>query len=213
MDEWISKKDLLNETGISYGQLYRWKREGLIPDAWFEKRSSFTGQETFFTRKLILERIHFILTHKDEYSLSELKGLLTPKTNSRIYPIDDIKMLPAAERSAALYESLTGTMYVNHGQALTIILSAAYDEQCRPTDEELTNFLTTICAWQAERDIFSLSEGRLFVIRVPGAVIPLLFTSEGDIYLPEGAEILHCISMNEVARTYNRMLNRIYRIK
>ena len=36
MDELISKKDLLQETGISYGQLYRWIRERLIPDAWFE---------------------------------------------------------------------------------------------------------------------------------------------------------------------------------
>ena len=40
----ISKKDLLNDTGISYGQLYRWKREGLIPEEWFIKQPSFTGQ-------------------------------------------------------------------------------------------------------------------------------------------------------------------------
>ena len=44
----ISKKDLLKTTGISYGQLYRWKREGLIPEEWFVKRSSPTGQETYF---------------------------------------------------------------------------------------------------------------------------------------------------------------------
>ena len=31
----ISKKELLDQTGISYGQLYRWKRKGLIPEAWF----------------------------------------------------------------------------------------------------------------------------------------------------------------------------------
>ena len=34
----ISKKDLLAETGISYGQLYRWKREQLIPEEWFIKQ-------------------------------------------------------------------------------------------------------------------------------------------------------------------------------
>ena len=33
MDETlISKKELLDLTGISYGQLYRWKRKGLIPE-------------------------------------------------------------------------------------------------------------------------------------------------------------------------------------
>lgn len=46
----ISKKDLLQVTGISYGQLYRWKREGLIPENWFVKRPSSTGQETFFPK-------------------------------------------------------------------------------------------------------------------------------------------------------------------
>ena len=42
----ISKKDLLIQTNISYGQLYRWKREGLIPEEWFIKKSVSTGQET-----------------------------------------------------------------------------------------------------------------------------------------------------------------------
>ena len=31
----ISKKELLELTGISYGQLYRWKRKNLIPEEWF----------------------------------------------------------------------------------------------------------------------------------------------------------------------------------
>ena len=32
--ELISKKELLETFGISYGALYRWKRMGLIPEAW-----------------------------------------------------------------------------------------------------------------------------------------------------------------------------------
>lgn len=69
----ISKKELLMLTGISYGQLYRWKRQGLIPEEWFQKRSSFTGQETFFPRELILERINKILELKENQSLDEIK--------------------------------------------------------------------------------------------------------------------------------------------
>ena len=72
----ISKKNLLQETGISYGQLYRWKREGLIPEEWFEKRSAFTGQETFFSRQRILKRIEIIQSMKDDLSLSDIKSLL-----------------------------------------------------------------------------------------------------------------------------------------
>ena len=68
----ISKKDLLKTTGISYGQLYRWKREGLIPEEWFVKRSSPTGQETYFPQEKILKRIHAIQQLKDSYSLEEL---------------------------------------------------------------------------------------------------------------------------------------------
>ncbi|MDR1183676.1 MAG: YhbD family protein [Coriobacteriales bacterium] len=75
MDE-ISKKDLLTETGISYGQLYRWKREGLIPEEWFVKRSAFTGQETFFPRARVLERVRAILALKDELSLDQIRERL-----------------------------------------------------------------------------------------------------------------------------------------
>ena len=52
MDEdLISKKELLERYGISYGALYRWKRMGLIPEAWFLRRSAPTGQETYFRRE------------------------------------------------------------------------------------------------------------------------------------------------------------------
>lgn len=44
----IAKKELLSRYGISYGALYRWKRKGLIPEEWFIRRSTVTGQETFF---------------------------------------------------------------------------------------------------------------------------------------------------------------------
>ncbi len=49
--ELISKKELLELTGISYGQLYRWKRKNLIPEDWFIRKSTFTGQETFFSEE------------------------------------------------------------------------------------------------------------------------------------------------------------------
>ena len=76
----ISKKELLELTGISYGQLYRWKRERLIPEEWFIKRASFTGQETFFPRSQILPRVQAILNNKDKYSLTELSKMLSPDT-------------------------------------------------------------------------------------------------------------------------------------
>ncbi|QUL52793.1 DUF4004 family protein [Paenibacillus tritici] len=76
-DDLISKKELLDETGISYGQLYRWKRKQLIPEEWFIRKSTFTGQETFFPRARILGRVQHILQKKDDLSLDELAGKLS----------------------------------------------------------------------------------------------------------------------------------------
>ena len=89
-DELISKKELLERYGISYGALYRWKRKGLIPEEWFLKKSTVTGQETFFPKELICERVELIQNQKDDFSLDELskqfheeseaKAVLTVKT-------------------------------------------------------------------------------------------------------------------------------------
>lgn len=76
--ELISKKDLLEVTGISYGQLYRWKRKKLIPEDWFIKKASFTGQETFFPKEKILDRVEKIKNMKDEISLDDLAQMFSP---------------------------------------------------------------------------------------------------------------------------------------
>lgn len=79
-EEEISKKDLLELTGISYGQLYRWKRKNLIPEEWFIRKSSFTGQETFFPKQKILQRIDRIINMKDGLSLDELADVFSPSS-------------------------------------------------------------------------------------------------------------------------------------
>lgn len=80
----IAKKDLLDMTGISYGQLYRWKRKNLIPEDWFIRKSTFTGQETFFPKERILQRIEQILSLKDDKSLDELADIFSLSLTSDI---------------------------------------------------------------------------------------------------------------------------------
>ena len=103
--ELISKKELLDRYGISYGALYRWKRKGLIPEDWFIKKATVTGQETFFPKALICERVELIQNQKDELSLDELAGqinrqtqkqaVLTVKTvyGDRTFSLSDIQAL------------------------------------------------------------------------------------------------------------------------
>jgi len=87
---YITKKDLLVETDISYGQLYRWKRERLIPEEWFIKQSSYTGQETVFPKEQILQRIQYIKKMKDEHSLEDIAKMLDKGINDKIFNYDRV---------------------------------------------------------------------------------------------------------------------------
>jgi len=84
VEDLISKKDLLKETGISYGQLYRWKRKNLIPEEWFIKKSTFTGQETFFPKARIMDRIKKIKSMKGDVSLDDLADMFSPNLMERV---------------------------------------------------------------------------------------------------------------------------------
>ncbi|MBO0962705.1 YhbD family protein [Neobacillus sp. MM2021_6] len=89
-EELISKKDLLDMAGISYGQLYRWKRKDLIPEDWFIRKSTFTGQETFFPKEKILERIDKIQTMKENLSLDELADMFSPNVTELHFTNDEL---------------------------------------------------------------------------------------------------------------------------
>lgn len=83
MEDLISKKEVLEQYGISYGALYRWKRMGLIPEAWFIRKSTATGQETFFRRDQICPRVELILSRRDGISLEKLAGELEGERQQR----------------------------------------------------------------------------------------------------------------------------------
>ena len=124
MEQLISKKELLDMYGISYGALYRWKRMGLIPEDWFLRRSAPTGQETFFRREQIIPRMELISERKN--SLEELARELNhrqpsapaPKPALLIqdayglhrYPLEELDSvrLVSGDRQTELLENLKG---------------------------------------------------------------------------------------------------------
>ena len=79
----ISKKQLLEKYSISYGALYRWKRKGLIPEDWFIKKSTATGQGTFFPKDLITERVEMIIEKKEDILLDELAEKISGEEENR----------------------------------------------------------------------------------------------------------------------------------
>jgi len=100
-EELISKKEILDMTGISYGQLYRWKRKELIPEEWFIKKSSYTGQGTFFPREKIINRINKIIDLKDDMPLDDLAAMFTNKPK-----VDDVSEEYLIEKEIIREETL-----------------------------------------------------------------------------------------------------------
>ena len=114
----ISKKELLTRYNISYGALYRWKRKGLIPDEWFIKKSTTTGQETFFHRGEICPRVELIMSRRDvslEDLAKELQGA-KPEAPARRLIIKG----PYREQSYAIKE-LTAVKLVVDGKEYDLL--------------------------------------------------------------------------------------------
>ncbi len=108
----ISKREVLTKYGISYGTLYRWKRMGLIPDEWFIKKSVFTGQETFFPREPVTNRIELIMDFQAKgLSLDEIQKsivgtekpsiiITAPYGETRFYVDDVVKITYEADNTS-----------------------------------------------------------------------------------------------------------------
>lgn len=108
-EELITKKELLEITKVSYGQLYRWKRKNLIPEDWFIKKSSYTGQETYFPREKILDRIERIINLKDDASLDSLAQMFSP--NLAEVSLNEIELLEkniVTEKTLSLHKNIFG---------------------------------------------------------------------------------------------------------
>ena len=112
MEDLISKRELLERYGVSYGALYRWKRMGLIPEDWFLRRATPTGQETFFHRAQICPRVEQILQRGDT-SLEDLAEklreperqapenwlIVTDRFTSRRFRLEELKSLDGAAQN------------------------------------------------------------------------------------------------------------------
>ena len=134
----IAKKDILREMGISYGQFYRWKRMGLIPEAWFVRRSTFTGQEAFLPRDKVIERIQRIQELKDRYSLEEIAEMLSPDAALRTYaPAELDAMAWISPRARALVSEADTTRPVGFRELLCMALVGRLQEDRALSDDQV----------------------------------------------------------------------------
>ena len=193
----ISKKDLLKTTGISYGQLYRWKREGLIPEEWFGKRASPTGQETYFPQEKILKRIHAIQQLKDSYSLEELARILTPEVSNRLFCEEDLEHFDELDIDVAadFMDAMSKDSFVFLEVLVMIALSQAMVDSAI-TEEERTHAVSFLSKRMSE---LHSADYVLELLQAQGHLYVLLKKEGSEVYLDDGLVAIRSIHLNELS--------------
>ncbi len=207
MEEWISKKELLAETGISYGQLYRWKREGLIPESWFVKRSAFTGQETFLPRERALERIRYILDRREGHSLEDIRRQLCPPADSRVYEAETLMSIPNTLQPMRLLMEIADCQKFDGAQAMLVLLAArAARVYGGMTEAEMTAFLRALWGWQKEYGITQDAEGCVYLVKNRAGAVPLLLRPEGTLEAGGDARVVFQMRLGDMRAEFNPAL-------
>ena len=193
----ISKKDLLKTTGISYGQLYRWKREGLMSEEWFVKRSSPTGQETYFPQEKILKRIHAIQQLKDSYSLEELARILTPEVSNRLFCEEDLEHFDELDIDVAadFMDAMSKDSFVFLEVLVMIALSQAMVDSAI-TEEERTHAVSFLSKRMSE---LHSADYVLELLQAQGHLYILLKKEGSEVYLDDSLVAIRSIHLNELS--------------
>ena len=209
VDDLISKKELLQTTGISYGQLYRWKRKGLIPEDWFIRRSTFTGQETFFPREKILGRVARIRDMKDEdISLDAIADTFSPAMIAdAALTADELRAggIVSAASLDLFLEGRTETGPLLFGE----LLSVAVLDQLLGAGEIGIDEARTLIDTMA-RGVVS-TQGRdfeLLLLRKLGYSAWLLVPAGCDVVFEPTARVIVRLRLAEVAERLTNQLNR-----
>lgn len=191
-DDLISKKELLDLTSISYGQLYRWKRKNLIPEEWFIRKSTFTGQETFFPKADILNRIKKIQSMKENLSLDEMAEMFSPK-------LDKLDISRGELLEKGLISEAVMSFFVENtnkrndsfglGEVLAVYVLEGLLQSGEINLEEGKMVLEVVLANSAK------NSGRLIVLRKLG--VATCFIAEGDIVFEKAVKVVADISLSE----------------
>mgnify|MGYP001265012608 CR=1 FL=1 len=189
-NELISKKELLELTGISYGQLYRWKRKNLIPEEWFIRKSTFTGQETFFPKQKILKRIDKILNMKDHLSLDEIAAHVSPNPAAITVETEQLlKQNIVSNVAVKLFEEAFGKKPIlNFDELLTIFL---IDQGLKNGSISLEEGRLLLHVMRDHYENVKGKNGELILIRKLGLQIAMIIGSPAELFIENEARIAY----------------------
>jgi hypothetical protein len=188
-EELISKKELLEITNVSYGQLYRWKRKNLIPEEWFIKKSSYTGQETYFPRKKTLDRIEKIVNMKEDVSLDDLAQVFSPQLAEVFLSEDEL-----LEKNIVTQQTLT--MYKNiYGEIKTftfekILYISLLEKSLESGNVSLDEGKLIIETLEENYKSMGGKSCEIIFLRKFGMALCFLITVPNEFYIDNGAKII-----------------------
>jgi len=197
VEDLISKKELLKLTGISYGQLYRWKRKNLIPEEWFIKKSTFTGQETFFPKARIMDRIKKIKSMKVDVSLDDLADMFSPNLMERVLESGKlVKQNIVSKTTMDFYTQKRGEVekFAFEKMLYLYILDKMF-ESGKINFEEGEMILTLL---EGEYTKFKGNGGELLFLRKLGISSCCLVSSVCDIYFENSMKIIEKVNLSEL---------------
>ncbi len=193
----ISKKDLLAETGISYGQLYRWKRERLIPEEWFIKQSSYTGQETFFPKEQIINRIQSIQELKDKYSLEELAKILSPEVADTGFTMEDLQLIDEISNEMLhTFQSILNKDNFSFIEVLLMVISSKVMKEYSLTLYQIGDLLQ----WMTSFVSAMKSTGYIIVIYMKDQdYYSVIYQEQSKVFVDERLKLVKQFRMDEVS--------------
>jgi hypothetical protein len=191
----ISKKDLLLATGISYGQLYRWKRKGLIPEEWFVRKSAFTGTETFFPREKMLARVDRILSMKDEdLSLDDIAEQVSPFSLPDTFGRDDV-MTRGIVSAAALDLFAERHPGVAELRFAELLAASVADTLLSSGDAGRDEALAAIAILEEGWTTCETTSCDLVLLRKMGVSIAMLISSASELLVDSGVRTVARITL------------------
>lgn len=185
----ISKKDLLLAANISYGQLYRWKRKELIPEDWFIRKSTFTGQESFFPKDKILARIEKIKNMKEDLSLDDLADVFSPAPTDIALTKDEIldRRIASTFTLELAIEQCGLTDSFSFDQVLHIYL---LDTMLQSGDISADEGKTLLQMLMENFPKLEGKNGELILIRKLGVFFALLITHASQVFFDQNTRVV-----------------------
>lgn len=199
MEDLISKKELLKATGISYGQLYRWKREKLIPEDWFHKQASATGQETFFPKAQILRRVARILELKDLYSLEDMAGLLSPEVINRSFNEEELELFEEIDVFvASLFMDVMECDIFSFRQIVIMMAITSIHKSLALKEEALKTLIQSIVKQFVH---VSSMDYEVIIAQIQEQYYAIIFADGSNPILDERMIVVKHISLQELSNT------------